>query len=87
LIAPAVKKGKLVVNLLFFESDERQPPKEKPYNSFSHNYEVDISRFRCPHCGSFTVEILRDEPVITGVFRIFKCKKCGKEFGRFLSQG
>ncbi|MEM3564026.1 MAG: hypothetical protein QXR19_12400 [Candidatus Jordarchaeaceae archaeon] len=69
---------------MFFESEDRQPKSE---GSFLHSYDVDVSRFRCTHCGSFTVEVLRDEPVITGIFRIFKCKKCGREFGRFLSQG
>ncbi|MFB0561874.1 MAG: hypothetical protein ACETWM_11790 [Candidatus Lokiarchaeia archaeon] len=70
------------------ESEEKQPSRNDSKPSFSpKDFEFDISRFRCSHCGSFSVESLRDEPVVSGVFRIFKCKKCGKEFGRFVGRG
>nr|MDO8079140.1 hypothetical protein [Candidatus Freyarchaeota archaeon] len=70
-----------------FEPEEKEPSGSDSDALFPpRGPEFDISRFRCQHCGSFSVEALRDEPVVSGIFRIFKCKKCGKEFGRFVGR-
>lgn len=78
----------MVVNCLPRGSKEEQPSSnDLDPSSSGKGFEFDISRFRCTHCGSFYVETVRDEPVVSGIFRIFKCKKCGKEFGRFVGRG